>query len=154
MTSVPAVVSDQRDRGGRRPELDTGQRISLTPVMEDQTGPQIAGSTVLSVLQSSAAQAVAMLIGGTVNSVTVTNGGNGYTSAPTVYFTGGGGFGATGIATLTGGVVTGVTIMSGGSGYTSPPAVSFSPAQSPSPANVDTLEAIAEGAKYGIAVTG
>jgi uncharacterized repeat protein (TIGR01451 family) len=61
-----------------------------------------------------------------VSSVTITNGGSGYTSAPTVNFVGGGGSGATGIATISGGAVTGVTITNGGSGYTSPPSVVFS----------------------------
>ncbi len=59
------------------------------------------------------------------SSVTVTNGGSGYTSAPTVTLTGGGGTGATATATIANGVVTGVTI-TGGSGYTSVPTISFS----------------------------
>ena len=59
------------------------------------------------------------------SSVTVTNGGSGYTSAPTVTVTGGGGSGATATATISNGVVTGVTI-TGGSGYTSVPTLSFS----------------------------
>lgn len=50
--------------------------------------------------------------------VTVTNGGRGYFSAPSVTFTGGGS-GATGTAVIAAGVVTGVTVTAGGSGYTS-----------------------------------
>jgi|GEM_PF-6918000 len=60
-----------------------------------------------------------------VTDVTITNPGGGYTSPPTVSFTGGGGSGAAGIATIMGGGVTGVTITNPGSGYTSPPTVSF-----------------------------
>jgi len=60
---------------------------------------------------------------GTVQSVAVTAGGTGYTSAPTVAFTGGGGTGATAVATVTGGVVTGIQVTNGGSGYTSNPTV-------------------------------
>ncbi len=63
--------------------------------------------------------------GGSVSSVTVTNGGTGYTSAPTVNFTGGAGTGAAGTATIINGAVTAVTVNLGGSGYTSAPAVSF-----------------------------
>ena len=37
---------------------------------------------------------------GTVTAVTIASGGTGYTSAPTVTFSGGGGSGATGIANL------------------------------------------------------
>jgi hypothetical protein len=61
-----------------------------------------------------------------VGSVKVTAGGSGYTTAPTVAFSGGGGgTGATATATVAGGVVTGVTITNPGSGYTSAPTVAF-----------------------------
>ncbi len=65
---------------------------------------------------------------GSVLSVNVTAGGSGYTSAPTVSFSGGGGTGAAGTAVINAGthVVTGVTMTNAGSGYTSRPAVSFS----------------------------
>lgn len=62
---------------------------------------------------------------GSVESVTVTNGGTGYTGTPTVAFTGGGGTGATGTAVVVAGVITGVTITNPGSGYTSAPTVAF-----------------------------
>lgn len=63
---------------------------------------------------------------GGVFSVTVTNGGSGYTAAPTVSFTGGGGgTGATGVAVVEGGKVVGVNITDAGSGYTSVPTVTF-----------------------------
>jgi hypothetical protein len=62
---------------------------------------------------------------GGVSGVTVTSGGTGYTSAPTVAFSGGGGTGATGTAVVAGGVVTGVTITAPGTGYTSAPAITF-----------------------------
>ncbi|MDA8083866.1 MAG: multicopper oxidase domain-containing protein [Nitrospiraceae bacterium] len=63
--------------------------------------------------------------GQAIRTVTVTNGGSGYSSAPSVTITGGGGANATATATVAGGVVTGVTITSGGSGYTSDPTVTF-----------------------------
>lgn len=50
-------------------------------------------------------------------SVAVSNGGTGYTSAPTVAITGTGGTGATATATVVNGVVTAVTITNPGSGY-------------------------------------
>ena len=61
-------------------------------------------------------------VGALVN-IKVTNPGSGYTTAPTVSFTGGGGTGATANATVAGGKVTGFTITNPGSGYTSAPAV-------------------------------
>ena len=61
-----------------------------------------------------------------VAAVKVTAGGNSYTSAPTVVFSGGGGSGAAATAVLTQGIVTGVTMTSAGSGYTSLPGIAFS----------------------------
>ena len=63
--------------------------------------------------------------GGIITSVIITSGGSGYTSPPTVSFTGGGGSGGAGTAVVSGGAITSVSITSGGSGYTSPPTVSF-----------------------------
>jgi len=60
-----------------------------------------------------------------VGTITVTAGGTGYTSAPTVVFTGGAGTGAAATATVENGVVTGITITNPGTGYTSAPAISF-----------------------------
>ena len=57
--------------------------------------------------------------------VTVTAGGTGYTSAPAVSFTGGGGTDATATANISSGVVTSVVITAGGSGFTSAPTVVF-----------------------------
>ncbi len=57
--------------------------------------------------------------GTSVTSAAVTAAGTGYTTAPTVGFSGGGGTGATAIATVSGGVVNGITITNGGTGYTS-----------------------------------
>lgn len=60
--------------------------------------------------------------GSSIGMITVTNGGSGYSSAPTVSFSGGGGSGATATATVSGGAVTAVTIGNHGTGYTpSPP---------------------------------
>jgi hypothetical protein len=62
---------------------------------------------------------------GTVSYVKVTNVGTGYTSAPSVTFTGGGGSGAAATAVVFNGKVVAVNITSAGSGYTSAPAISF-----------------------------
>ena len=63
-----------------------------------------------------------------VRNVSVGTGGTGYTSAPTVSFSGGGGgSGATATATIdSNGAVNGVAVTAGGTGYTSAPTVSFS----------------------------
>ena len=60
-------------------------------------------------------------------SITVSGGGSGYTSAPTVAFSGGGGTGVAATAFLNGaGEVDRVEIDTAGSGYTSAPSVAFS----------------------------
>jgi parallel beta-helix repeat protein len=59
--------------------------------------------------------------------VNMTNIGSGYTSAPTVAFSGGGGSGAAGVpAVAADGKVYGIYITNNGSGYTSAPSVTFS----------------------------
>jgi len=70
--------------------------------------------------------ATATVSGGAVTSIAVNTGGSGYTSAPTVYLSGGGGVGATATATVSGGAVTAIAVTYGGTGYTSAPTVSFS----------------------------
>lgn len=62
---------------------------------------------------------------GSLDRVAVTNGGSGYTSAPTVAITGGGGSGATAVAVLDGDKVASVTITNPGSGYASAPTIAF-----------------------------
>ncbi|CAI8909841.1 hypothetical protein [Chryseobacterium sp. IT-36CA2] len=81
--------------------------------------------------QGTPALATATISGGAVTGITITNGGSGYTSAPTINFYGGGpvvsgGSKAIATATISGGVVTGITINNGGSGYTSAPTVTIS----------------------------
>ena len=61
-----------------------------------------------------------------IATIAITNGGSGYSSAPSVSISGGGGSGATATATVTGGVVTAITITNAGVGYTTAPTVSFS----------------------------
>lgn len=57
--------------------------------------------------------------------VNITDGGQNYTSAPEVKFTGGGGIGVQATAQIKNGAVVGVTITKPGSGYTSAPTVEF-----------------------------
>ena len=54
---------------------------------------------------------------GEIDSITITAGGSGYTSAPTVVIAGDGDGTVSGTAAISGGAVTGVTIDSSGSGY-------------------------------------
>lgn len=71
----------------------------------------------------SGCQATAVLDPGTgsIFSIVVTNPGSGYTRAPGVNITGGGGFGGMATAMISGGGVTGIMVTNPGSGYTSAP---------------------------------
>jgi hypothetical protein len=62
-----------------------------------------------------------------VGSCTVTFGGSGYVTAPSVNISGGGGSGATAQANLTGGAVSSITVLTPGSGYSSAPTVTIAP---------------------------
>ncbi|MEX2232856.1 MAG: RagB/SusD family nutrient uptake outer membrane protein [Cyclobacteriaceae bacterium] len=53
-----------------------------------------------------------------IKNIMVTNGGSGYTSAPTITFSGGGGSGAAATATIAGGVITGITLDRDAAGIT------------------------------------
>lgn len=64
--------------------------------------------------------------GNSVVTVAVSSGGTGYTSAPTVSISGGGGTGVSAIAQMRDGAVDSVRIINGGTGYTSAPTISFS----------------------------
>jgi hypothetical protein len=69
--------------------------------------------------------AVPVVAAGSVTAITVTNGGTGYATAPTVAITGGGGSGATAVATVVSGVVTAITVTDDGAGYTTAPTVAI-----------------------------
>ena len=67
-----------------------------------------------------------LLNGEGVKMLSVTDAGTGYTTAPAVTISGGGGSGATAIATVSGGKVTGIKMTSHGSKYTALPTVTLS----------------------------
>lgn len=87
----------------------------------------IRAQAVLSnyVAPSTQATVVVALAATTVASIRILTQGAGYTSAPTVAITGGGGTGATATATVGGGSVTGFTITAAGSAFTSTPTVTL-----------------------------
>ena len=71
--------------------------------------------------------AIAQMAGNFVVGATITAGGSGYTSSPTVTITGGGGGNAGGVSQVSGGAVTGITITNAGFGYTNPPTIQIVP---------------------------
>lgn len=65
------------------------------------------------------------LVASPINSLQLTSGGSGYTSAPNVSLEGGGGSGAMAAAEISNGVISSLVLIKGGAGYTSPPSVTF-----------------------------
>ncbi len=62
---------------------------------------------------------------GPLSTISIIDGGSGYTSAPDVTITGGGGVRATATCTLTGDAVSSVTVTNGGEGFTHQPTITF-----------------------------
>jgi hypothetical protein len=71
--------------------------------------------------------------------LSMTSGGSGYTTAPTVTFSGGGGTGASATANVAIGAVASLTMTSAGSGYTSAPTVVFSSGTATAVATLEPL---------------
>lgn len=72
------------------------------------------------------ATATSNVISGFVIGATITDGGSGYSTAPTVTITGNGS-GAAATSTISGGVVTGINITNAGSGYTTGATITIAP---------------------------
>jgi len=104
------------------------KNVGFEPDTKDQDGNLVPGSPVYVSFKYPKEIAPYQPASAIVQSVNVVSGGTGYTSAPTVTFTGGGpnAQGATAVATISNGAVTGVTITNPGSGYTADPTVAFS----------------------------
>lgn len=69
------------------------------------------------------ATAVATVVNGFIVAITVTDGGGGYTTAPMITISGGGGNGAKAIAVINDGVVNQIIVQNAGTGYSSTPTV-------------------------------
>jgi hypothetical protein len=103
------------------PDFSIGSSNPYTVAPWEAVQLQGPGATTTTV--GSGAVLSAVRTADAVTSVTVTNGGTGYTNGAAVVFYGGGGTGATGTINVSGGVITSVTVSAGGSGYTSNPNV-------------------------------
>jgi hypothetical protein len=110
------------------------QTVSLSP-----TGPLAPGGQFKLLFNGFAGSNTALATG--VTSISITSPGTGYTSAPTVVFTGGGGTGAAAVTTIVAGTVTAITITNPGSGYTSAPTISFTGGATTSAAATATIGA-------------
>lgn len=110
---------------------DTGDVMALAAV-EAQVGFKVKRVNRVGAISTyefcaqigGSATATATVASGAVTGFTVTNGGGGYKSAPTVVITGAG-TGATATANLSNGVITSITVNAGGTGYSSAPTITF-----------------------------
>lgn len=96
------------------PQIDIGSAFTGTV-----TRPSQVNSTVVITPTNGGTGAAATLVinaDGTINSVNITSGGTGYSTAPTISFAGDG-TGATATAVVTGGVVTQILVTAAGYGY-------------------------------------
>ncbi|MGA2175941.1 MAG: LamG domain-containing protein [Verrucomicrobiota bacterium] len=110
----------------------TNQPVNFTATNSVYT--QVVSGTMDSgeyrlVLSPVPAQAFAVpeVVNGFVVGATVTSGGSGYVTNPTVSFVGGGGINAGAVSQISGGVVTSITITNAGIGYTNTPIVEIDP---------------------------
>lgn len=112
---------------GTVPLTVTAQDGAVSALSLTATGSNysVAPDVVIDLPQTSGLRATATAtISAGVTSTTTLVGGSGYTSAPTIAFTGGAGSGAAATATITKGVFS-FTSLVGGTGYTVAPTISF-----------------------------
>ncbi len=104
-------------------QLAQGQEVASSGQMGSFAGKRFIVDDDLCAQMN--ATATATVAGGEVTVITVTNSGGGFTTAPAVTFTGGGGSGAAGTAVLTNGEVTSITITNAGSSYETAPTIAI-----------------------------
>jgi hypothetical protein len=102
-TSIPEVGFSSSPSGGKT-TIGTAEMISGIIVCNDNINPQSSS----------------------VQRILISNPGYGYTVAPGVKISGGGGKKATAIATIGDGIVGVITVTNSGSGYVNPPTITFS----------------------------
>ncbi|MCK4156716.1 tail fiber/spike domain-containing protein [Klebsiella pneumoniae] len=122
MNCVKRVYVDNEDKNNPN-KMSTGIGIDIQSDLSGLpacTTPDIEGVTFL----NNAGHDIAFG-GGRLQSIAVTAGGSGYTSAPTVTISGGGGSGALATATVSGGAVTKIFVLYKGFGYTYAPTIAI-----------------------------
>lgn len=126
-TSAPTVTIGGTGTGATASATVTFSVSSIT-LSSGGTGYPDPGTTVtISAPPSGGTQATATatVTGGVVTGIVITNAGSGYTSPPTITFSGGAGTGAAATANMTG-TVSSIQLTSGGTNYVASPTVTIS----------------------------
>lgn len=92
--------------------------LMIAEADNELNGPTLIGINAINSIRERAYKSI--------KTVTVTTGGSGYTSIPSISFVGGGGAGATAYGIISGGQLKGITLSNCGYGYTSSPSVLIS----------------------------
>jgi FtsP/CotA-like multicopper oxidase with cupredoxin domain len=124
-TATPNVIITGGNGTGATAVATVTYEVTGVTVTNPGSGydPNTIPAVTIAAPASGTTATAAATLDGQVTAVTVNTGGSGYTSAPNVYFFGGGGTGVAATAALTAGAVTAISITNGGTGYTSAPQV-------------------------------
>src|SRR5208283_273116 len=128
-TTPPSIVVTGGGGGGATATSSITGVVSAVYMTNNGTGYTGNPQVVIAGAGGTGALGQAVLIGTTLNTVTIVNGGTGFTAALTATATvvGGGGSGATLTLTTSGGAITSYTVGAKGSGYTTTPAIVVAP---------------------------
>ena len=102
----------------------------------------LTGLLLCSVQAQRTATATPTVANGFVIAITVTDGGSGYTNAPTVTISGGGGSGAIAVATVSNGAVDKIIVQNAGNGYSGNLSVIIAAPPSPSKPRMNLIKAV------------
>ncbi len=129
-SAVPAVTLSGGGGTGATATASLGLSAASFTISGGTTVYSVAPTVSISGGGGSGETATAVLTGGVVSGITITAPGYGFTTAPTIAFSGGtvttAGTNPTGTGNATNFVVAGIQITAPGSGYTSAPSVTFS----------------------------
>ena len=97
------------------------------PLLLSEIDPAQNNAVAAAVVKTGFSETATVTLNDTVSTISVDNPGTGYTTAPTITISGGGGTGATATAAVDGsGKITAINVISPGKGYTSVPTVQIS----------------------------
>jgi len=122
-TSIKGLAKGEADAAAKKDEV-TYAEMKVT-VKDEKNGHTLKFIYVKDTPGAGQTQHSGVYPRGIKHAIQVTSGGNGYTTAPNVVFTGGGGTGAQATAQVENGEVSTVSVTNAGTGYTSAPAVTF-----------------------------